>query len=61
MTTQGKKQLAARIAAQLRELATACEQAAEGNPAAKKLLADHTDGYWFALCVGGREVEALWE
>lgn len=47
------------LATLLRELADACEKAAKGDKAARKLLADHTDSRWFGLVVGAGKVQEL--
>jgi len=54
-----KQKLAAKIAAQLRELATIVERAGNGEEMAQKLLVGHIDGYWHGLVVGQNEVQEL--
>lgn len=47
------------LATLLRELADACEAAAKGDKAAKRLLEAHTDSRWFGLVVGAGKVQEL--
>jgi hypothetical protein len=54
-----RRLIARRLADDLRELADACEQAAEGNEAARKLLRDATSSDQRALIVGKGKVEEL--
>ncbi len=54
-----KKKLANQLAVRLRELADACEKAADGDKDACKLLESNTDLYWHGLVVGSNEVEKL--
>ena len=58
-----KTELATKLAAELRELADACEKTVSGSPEevlkARKILQDNTDGYWHGLVVGANQIENL--
>lgn len=47
-----KKQIAANLADQLRELADVVDRVAKGDEQAKVLLGSYVDNYWHALVIG---------
>jgi hypothetical protein len=57
-----KKEIAANLARELRELATLVIQAGEGDVRAKSLVGSYVDGYWNAIVLGNTDstsVQAL--
>lgn len=51
--------IAAKLAAELREIADAVEKAGEGDKEARSFVSDHVDSYWHALVIGRGEVQQL--
>lgn len=56
-----RTKLAAKIAAELRELANIVEQAGNNDPRAMTLLGSYIDGYHHGIVVGSNEVQRLTE